>query len=91
MTHLGHAWSSVRGRVGSWATSATIWVISLCVCVCVCVCVCKKGSTVFMQCDLLHFVCDLVDVDTAVGGLLGVVTVSTLHGQQKIEYHLSYS
>lgn len=29
ITYFGQAWSSVLGRVGSCATSATIWVISL--------------------------------------------------------------
>lgn len=30
--------------------------------------------------NILHFMCDLVDIDTADVGFLGVVTVTTLQG-----------
>ena len=44
----------------------------------VCVCVGDGDSAWSHSWDLLYFVCDLVDVDTVIGCLLGVVTVPAL-------------
>ena len=79
-SYFGQAWSSVRGSVGSCATSANIWVSSL-----------ERGGKVAQiyeverykkklpSCGhLLDFMGDLIDIDAVVGGRLWIITVPTL-------------